>query len=156
MTSAMHPPSQLSSPASTENQTTESSETSPSDSSEKNMVEWTRPTALEKMSFNSLARVSEVMLLDSQGGVLAHKRSLQNIPYRKAQKLFAKHLRRRGQKNLNPYFRDENVDFFYLSKNDVYLVAAHPTPEGADSAASLLLYLDLLQRYAGYSGSNTP
>ncbi|BFZ06791.1 hypothetical protein BsWGS_09830 [Bradybaena similaris] len=106
---------------------------------------WSRPRAVASISAHTLGQVSEVLILDSQCGVLAHKRSLRDLPYRKVQQLFAKHMKVAGQKTLNPYFRDENIDFFYLSKNDVYLVAAQPAPD-AETAVSVVVYLDFLHR----------
>lgn len=130
----------------TDSSVSDSSEiSSPSDTIEKKLTEWTRPVTEKNISFNNLARVSEVFLIDSQCGVLVHKRSLQNIPYRKAQQLFVKHLRKIGHKTLNPYFRDDNIDFFYLNKNDIYLVAVHPQAQ-QDSVISVVIYLDFLQR----------
>ncbi|CAG5132540.1 unnamed protein product, partial [Candidula unifasciata] len=112
---------------------------------ERRDVSWTRPEAVTSISPHTLGQVSEAMVLDSQCGVLVHKRSLQNIPYRKVQQLFAKHIKAVGHKTLSPYFRDENIDFFYLSKSDVYLVAAHPAPD-TDTAISVVVYLDFLHR----------
>lgn len=113
--------------------------------SERKEGAWTRPEALTSIVPHTLGQVSEVLVLDSQCGVLVHKRSLHNIPYRQVQQLFAKHMKAVGHKTLSPYFRDENIDFFYLSKNDVYLVAAHPASD-TDTAVSVVIYLDFLQR----------
>ncbi|KAK0046985.1 AP-4 complex subunit mu, partial [Biomphalaria pfeifferi] len=107
--------------------------------------EWKRPDTLSHLKAHTLTRISEVMILDSQCGLLVLKRSLQNLPHRKAFEVFSKQMKLLGQKCLNPYFRCEGVDFFYLCKNDIYLVAAFVSPE-SDDAISVVLYLDLLQR----------
>ncbi|CAL1534614.1 unnamed protein product [Lymnaea stagnalis] len=114
-------------------------------SSEKQDKEWSRPNPINTISAHTLGRISEVMILDSQCGLLVLKRSLHNIPHRKAHQVFSKHIKLLGQKYLNPYFRDEGIDFFYLSKNDIFLVAAHPSP-GTDVPISIVVYLDFLQR----------
>ncbi|KAK3802705.1 hypothetical protein RRG08_001967 [Elysia crispata] len=106
---------------------------------------WQRPTALEHISNASLGRISELMVLDSQCCILVHKRSLQDLPLCKVHQLFSKHMKAIGQKCLNPYFRDESVDIFYLRKNDVFIVAAHPSPEIETSIATIVR-LDYLQR----------
>ncbi|RUS86257.1 hypothetical protein EGW08_005999 [Elysia chlorotica] len=106
---------------------------------------WQRPTAVEHISNASLGRISELMVLDSQCCILAHKRSLQDLPLCKAHQLFSKHMKAVGQKCLNPYFRDESVDIFYLCKNDIFIVAAHPSPD-IDTPIATIVRLDYLQR----------
>lgn len=109
------------------------------------VVSWQRPSPIEHISNATLGRISEIMLLDSQCCLLVHKRSLQDLPLGKAYQLFSKHLKEVGAKNLNPYFRDDSVDIFFLIKNDIFLVAAHPSSD-CDTAISTVVRLDFLQR----------
>ncbi|GFR92294.1 AP-4 complex subunit mu-1 [Elysia marginata] len=106
---------------------------------------WQRPSPVEHISNATLGCISEIMVLDSQCSILVHKRSLQDLPVGKAHSLFSKHLKAVGKKNLNPFFRDETVDIFFLSENDVFIVAAHPSPQ-RDTPISTVVRLDFLQR----------
>ncbi|GFO48269.1 Ap-1 complex subunit mu, partial [Plakobranchus ocellatus] len=106
---------------------------------------WNRPVPVENINTASLGQVSELMLLDNQCSVLVHKRSLQNLPLHKAQQVFSKHMKTIGQRNLNPYFRDDSVDIFFLIKNDIFIVAAHPSPE-TDQPIATVIRMDFLQR----------